>query len=201
MRSESLQESLSAIMDGEAGELELRRVLQATEQEPAVRDTWERYQIARAAMHKEPWQGKVDLSAGIAAALANEPTPTASSRPSAIWQNMGKLAVAASVTLAVLVGVKMVNQDNVPGEPAIVAERPAQEAAAPAASTPAAVPAVRQSGSAVLAGFPATSDAAAPSDWHEKRISNYLRQHAEQGTQAAAPSPVPYARAASLDDK
>ncbi|MEH6386932.1 MULTISPECIES: sigma-E factor negative regulatory protein [Pseudomonas] len=197
MRSESLQESLSAIMDGEAGELELRRVLQATEQEPAVRDTWERYQIARAAMHKEPWQGKVDLSAGIAAALANEPAPTASSQPSAIWQNMGKLAVAASVTLAVLVGVKMVNQDNVPGEPTIVAERPAQEAA----PAPAAVPAARQSGSAVLAGFPASSDAAAPSDWHEQRISNYLRKHAEQGTQAATPSPVPYARAASLDDK
>lgn len=200
MRSESLQESLSAIMDGEAGDLELRRVLQATEQEPAVRDTWERYQIARAAMHKEPWQGKVDLSAGIAAALADEPVPTVSSKPSALWQNMGKLAVAASVTLAVLVGVKMVNQDNVPGEPTIVAERPVQEAA-PVPSTPAAAPAVRQSGSAVLAGFPATSDAAAPSDWHEKRISNYLRQHAEQGTQAATPSPVPYARAASLDDK
>lgn len=202
MRSESLQESLSAIMDGEAGELELRRVLQATEQEPAVRDTWERYQIARAAMHKEPWQGKVDLSAGIAAALANEPTPALASQPSALWQNMGKLAVAASVTLAVLVGVKMVNQDNVPGEPAIVAERPVQEAApATAPATPAAVPAARQSGSAVLAGFPATSDSTTPSDWHEKRISNYLRQHAEQGTQAATPSPVPYARAASLDDK
>ena len=78
MRSESLQESLSAIMDGEAGELELRRVLQATEQDPAVRGTWERYQIARAAMHKEPWQGKVDLSAGIAAALADEPSPKVS---------------------------------------------------------------------------------------------------------------------------
>lgn len=199
MRSESLQESLSAIMDGEAGDLELRRVLQATEQDPAVRGTWERYQIARAAMHKEPWQGKVDLSAGIAAALANEPAPKAAVQPSAIWQNVGKLAVAASVTLAVLVGVKMVNQDNVPGEPAMVAERPVQEAApAPASS---AAPAVRQSGSAVLAGFPASSDAAAPSDWHEERINNYLRKHAEQGTQAASPSPVPYARAASLDDQ
>lgn len=195
MRSESLQESLSAIMDGEAGELELRRVLQATEQEPALRDTWERYQVARAALHNEPWQGKVDLSAGIAAALADEPTPKASFQPSAIWQNLGKLAVAASVTMAVLVGVKMVNQDNVPGEPAMVAERPAQEAA------PASAPAARQSGSAVLAGFPANSETATPSDWHEGRISNYLRKHAEHGTQAATPSPVPYARAASLDDK
>ena len=56
MRSEVLQESLSALMDNEADELEVRRVLQAAEQDPALRSTWSRYQVARAVMHKEPWQ-------------------------------------------------------------------------------------------------------------------------------------------------
>lgn len=37
MRSEVLQESLSALMDNEADELEVRRVLQAAEQDPALR--------------------------------------------------------------------------------------------------------------------------------------------------------------------
>ena len=73
MRNEVLQESLSALMDNEADELEVRRVLQAAEQDPTVRGTWERYQIARSVLHKEHWQGSVDLSAGIAAALRDEP--------------------------------------------------------------------------------------------------------------------------------
>lgn len=199
MRSESLQESLSALMDGEAGELEVRRVLQATEQDPAVRGTWERYQVARAVMHKEAWQGNIDLSAGIAAALADEPAIGAPQKQaSGVWQTVGKFAVAASVTVAVLVGVRMVNQDGVP-ETVIVADRAAQEQA-PAAA-PVATPAA-QAGSAVLAGFPATSESSeAPSEWHEQRIGTYLRRHTEQGTQAATPTLVPHARAASLDDK
>ena len=69
MRNEVLQESLSALMDNEADELEVRRVLQAADQDPALRSTWARYQMARSVMHKEPWQGSIDLSAGIAAAL------------------------------------------------------------------------------------------------------------------------------------
>ncbi|HDZ56105.1 MAG TPA: RNA polymerase subunit sigma [Pseudomonas xinjiangensis] len=199
MRSESLQESLSAFMDGEAGELEIRRVLQATEQDPAVRSTWERYQTARAVMHKEPWQGKIDLSAGIAAALADEPALGTPARKSAgIWQTASKFAVAASVTVAVLVGVRMMNQEATPTQPAL-AERSAVEQAPVAA--PAAAPAA-QSGSAVLAGFPATAESAqAVSGWHEERIEGYLRQHAEQGAQTATPHLVPQARAASLDNK
>jgi sigma-E factor negative regulatory protein RseA len=207
MKSESLQETLSALMDDEASELEVRRVLQATEQDPALRSTWDRYQVARSVMHKEPWQGNIDLSAGIAAALANEPTPTATAQPakagmSALWQNMGKLAVAASVTVAVLVGVRMVNQDVSPGEPAM-AERPAVEQSAPIASAPVAPPQQGQQGGAVLAGYPATSEAAAqtPSEWQEERIGDYMRRHAEQGVQEATPQLVPHARAASLDDK
>ncbi len=202
MKSESLQETLSALMDNEASELEVRRVLQATEQDPALRSTWDRYQVAKSVMHKEPWQGKIDLSAGIAAALANEPTPdvaaqTPAAKASALWQNMGKFAVAASVTVAVLVGVRMVNQDVAPGEP-VMAERPAAEQAAPVAAAPVAVP---QQGGAVLAGYPATSEAAqAPSEWQEERIGDYMRRHAEQGAQGATPQLVPHARAASLDD-
>lgn len=200
MRSESLQESLSALMDDQADELEVRRVLQACEQDQALRDTWARYQLARAVMHKEPWQGQVDLSAGIAAALADEPTPVASqpeqSRRTAWWPRMGRVAVAASVTLAVLIGVRMVNQDVTPGEPVIVAERNAPNMA-PAPLTG------RQPGGAVLAGFSQSSgvnaDPQAPSAWHEQRIGNYLREHAEHSAQFTTPHLLPYARAASLE--
>lgn len=200
MRSESLQESISALMDGEAEQLEIRRVLQATDQDPAVRGTWERYQLARAVMHKEPWQSNVDLSAGIAAALANEPAPRASAKLASAWNTLGKVAVAASVTVAVLVGVRMVNDGSTPGEPAMVADRAAPVAAEPV-QAPVAAP---QAGTAVLAGFSSSADAQsahAPSAWQEERIGNYLRKHAENSVQPTAPQLVPYARAASLDDQ
>jgi len=77
MSNQSLQESISALMDNEADELEIRRVLQASESDPALRSTWDRYQMARSIMHKEPWQPKVDLSAGISALIADEAVPVA----------------------------------------------------------------------------------------------------------------------------
>ena len=43
MSSESLRESISALMDDEAEQLEVRRVLHASEQDPDVRRSWERY--------------------------------------------------------------------------------------------------------------------------------------------------------------
>lgn len=200
MRSESLQESISALMDGEAEQLEIRRVLQATDQDPAVRGAWERYQLARAVMHKEPWQANVDLSAGIAAALANEPAPRALGKLTSAWSALGKTAVAASVAVAVLAGVSLVNQGSAPGEPAVVAER-----AAPVAAEPVQAAAVApQAGTAVLAGFSSSAEgqsAQAPSAWQEQRIGNYLRKHAENSVEPTAPQLVPYARAASLDDQ
>ncbi|SDR79204.1 anti sigma-E protein, RseA [Halopseudomonas litoralis] len=203
MRSESLRETLSALMDDEAEQLELRRVLHAGEQAPEVRRTWERYQHARSVMHNEPWQTGVDLSAGIAAALADEPTPAiAPSVNSARWKlQLGRVAVAATVTLAVLVGVRMVNQEAMPDSSNTMA---AVERTAPAAGTPAMVSGQARAG-AVLAGFSSLSDQteqtqpSGPSAWQEQRIGNYLRRHAESSAQAA-PQLVPYARAASLEN-
>lgn len=205
MRSEVLQESLSALMDNEADDLEVRRVLQAADQDPALRGTWERYQIARSVLHKEHWQGSVDLSAGIAAALRDEPElnmqpETVAPARSGLWRNMSRVAVAASVTMAVLVGVRMVNQGDVPTQPNLAADTPV---VAPSFATSAA-----RSG-AVLAGYSDSSSAGAepiataqaPSAWHEQRIGRYLREHAENSAQFSSPQLVPYARAASIEGR
>lgn len=203
MTSESLRETLSALMDDEAEQLELRRVLHAGEQDPDVRRSWERYQLARSVMHKEPWQPGIDLSAGIAAALADEPAPAVAPTvaPSRWKLQLGRVAVAASVTLAVLVGVRMVNQQSVPDASNTMA---AVERTAPAAAA-AALPAQAKPG-AVLAGFSSLADqnqpkpvTAGPSAWQEQRIGSYLRRHAENSAQSGA-NVVPYARAASLEN-
>lgn len=202
MTSESLRESLSALMDDEAEQLELRRALLAGEQDPDIRRSWERYQLARAVMHKEPWYSGVDLSAGIAAALADEPALQARPTPRRWASRLGRVAVAASVTVAVLIGVRMVNQD-----PAIDNNMAAVERGVPAISTSSApaMPAAPVGMGAILAGFSSHADqqrpvpVSEPSVWQKQRVADYLRQHAENNMQAA-PQQVPLARAASLEN-
>ncbi|WP_373185480.1 RseA family anti-sigma factor [Halopseudomonas sp.] len=200
MSSESLRESLSALMDNEADELEVRRVLKASGDDSSLRSDWARLQTARALMHKEPWQGNVDLSAGIAAAIANDPDPAAAvAKTSSVWQGVGRLAVAASVTVAVLVGVNMFQEDQSAGNSGMVAE----QAPAPPVTLPGASAA--QPG-AVLAGYPQTGAAMqesqqAPSEWQEQRIGKYLREHAGQSNGQVTPHLLPSARAASLEGR
>lgn len=195
MSRETLHESLSAVMDNQADELELRRVLAASE-DADVRATWSRYQLARAVMHKELLEPRLDIAAAVSAALADEPAPALQQRAPASWRTLGRLAVAASVTLAVLVGVRFYNQD------AITGAQMAQQAAQPMLSLP------QVQGPALLAGFSSESEQAQasgqpaqPSTWHEQRLPSYLRQHAQQAAMSGADSALPYARAASLESR
>ncbi len=48
--SEKLRESLSAAMDGEADEFELRRVMDEAGKDRVLRDTWERYHLVSAVL-------------------------------------------------------------------------------------------------------------------------------------------------------
>lgn len=68
MSREALQETLSAVMDNEADELELRRVLAACGEDAELRSTWSRYQLARSVMHREPTLPKLDIAAAVSAA-------------------------------------------------------------------------------------------------------------------------------------
>lgn len=193
MSREALQESLSAVMDNEADELELRRVLAAAGDDAEVRGTWSRYQVARAVMHKELLEPRLDIASAVSAALADEALPSAAVNKKP-WRMLGRVAVAASVTLAVLAGVRFYNQDELTGE------RMAQQA-----QPSLALPQVQ--GPAVLAGYteavtplPQSTDSAG-SNWQELRLPFYLRQHAQQASSVGADTALPYARAASLENR
>ena len=196
MNRESLRESLSAVMDNEADDLELRRALAASG-EPEVKATWSRYQIARAAMHGEYFSPGLNIAAGVSAVLAEEPAPA---RPgSSLWRGIGRVAIAASVTVAVLAGVRFYNQDSLEGA------QMAQQATPPSAPVSSSAPVIQ--GPAVLAGYSTSTEAsiAVPVD-HEAQLADdqhlldYVRQHARQaGT--GAESTLPHARAASLENR
>lgn len=204
MSREALHESLSAVMDNEADELELRRVL-AAGGDSEMRATWSRYQIARAAMHRELIEPRMDIASAVSAALADEPALSvepAKPQQKSVWRNMGRIAVAASVTVAVLAGVRLYNQSEVAGP------QMAQQAAQPSIAVPQAT-----QGPAVLAGYSGSdrtgameaetaSTEASAEGWHEQRLPAYLRQHAQQAAFGGeSESALPYARAASMEDR
>jgi sigma-E factor negative regulatory protein RseA len=146
-----LEESVSAVMDGEADELELRRVLAAAGEDPALRERWARYQLARSVMHKQIVVPGLDLSSAVSAAIAGEESPPPAQQPaSSGWRQLGRLAVAASVTLAVLAGVRFYNNSDEPGVTPQLAQQPAQLQQAQPVLPPVAAP----QGPAVLANYP-----------------------------------------------
>lgn len=93
---------LSALMDGEVDEFELRRTLDRVGQDSALRDKWRRYHLAASALRKEPAAWQQDLSGRIAEALATEPAP----RNRVLAGVLGRTAVAASVALLTIAGVR-----------------------------------------------------------------------------------------------
>ncbi|MBK4991545.1 MULTISPECIES: sigma-E factor negative regulatory protein [unclassified Pseudomonas] len=196
MSREALQESLSAVMDNEADELELRRVLNAVD-EAETRATWSRYQVARAAMHKELLLPNLDIASAVSAALADEAVPVKVKQGP--WRTVGRLAVAASVTLAVLAGVRMYNQDDITGAE-LAAQQPVQQG----------VTVPQAQGPAVLAGYSESSEQATgpmangvlqnQAGW-DQRLPGYLRQHAQESALKGTETALPYARAASLENR
>jgi Negative regulator of sigma E activity len=121
-----IEESLSALMDGEATELEVRRILKESSGDPLHRDKWHRYQLASAAMKRDLPPSFVDLSSKISEALDQEPAH--STRFSGFYQSLGKVAIAASVTMVAVFGVQQIQSTSAPGQPqATVASEKASE--------------------------------------------------------------------------
>lgn len=200
MSQDVLKQSLSALIDNEADELELRRVLNASEA-PEVRAAWSRYQVARAVMHNEPCHAGVDLSADIMAAIDAEPAPLvdsnrATEKPikslASSW--FTGAAVAASVTFLVLGGVRFYNQDALQQE-ALVAQ---SEQRLPS-SNQVQGPVVLASYGAQGVDAPIVQAVSGQDAWYERRLPSYLRQHAQQTRINNTESGLPYARAASLE--
>ncbi|MGM0521376.1 MAG: sigma-E factor negative regulatory protein [Pseudomonadota bacterium] len=141
--SQNTRESLSAMMDGESDELELRRVLKALPDDVDAADTWRRYHLARSLMQRE--QGvdvSIDLSAGVMARLQDEPVPLADTplEAKASVEPKEKVptisfargaGVAAAVSLMVITGVQYFNNGFDDGNNGSSVDRSASVANAP----------------------------------------------------------------------
>ena len=127
--SERNKESLSALMDGEADELEVRRILNQLDKDDELYDSWKNYHLMGSVMRDE-YADRIDLTqginqtldgvdvesyggnqdsnvAGMAEDVASDSPDQASKKAVPSWYNpLTSVAVAATVTLAVLVGVQ-----------------------------------------------------------------------------------------------
>ncbi|BCB62577.1 MULTISPECIES: sigma-E factor negative regulatory protein [Halomonadaceae] len=120
--SQNTRESLSALMDNESDELELRRVLKSLPDDADAAETWRRYHLARSMMQRErSVDVSVDLSAGIMARLEDEPVPSVESDVTTVPARTGGISfargagVAAAVSLMVITGVQFFNGNGSTG--------------------------------------------------------------------------------------
>jgi negative regulator of sigma E activity len=117
--SEFERESLSALLDGETDALELRRILQKSEMDPSLLETWGRYNLVHSALTAEAVPVSSGFASAVADQLASEPSYNLSTKSAVsstgTWrQNLTKLAIAASVALIFVVGLQTANEPNSP---------------------------------------------------------------------------------------
>ncbi|MDK1023643.1 MAG: sigma-E factor negative regulatory protein [Gammaproteobacteria bacterium] len=123
--AENIRESLSALIDGEASEIELHRLLREIGQDSDLKNSdlkksWATYQQIGSVMGTHPIyaaQQHLELSRQISAAIEAETDFAVDTSPlvkkNRYIKPLGGLAVAASLTLAAIVGFDQLNTDQI----------------------------------------------------------------------------------------
>lgn len=180
------RETLSAMMDGEASEIEIHRVLRQMGDDQSLKETWLSWHQVRSVVqggkdsHHMPLRTHMDLHARISAAVAEESAPvgkpinTPSSRIGFARPAAG-LAMAASLVVAVFVGMQIQSMNT--------ADSTGEVATQPIAPTTAVQPqyVTNQPGPQLAA--PVREQSEIESDLREldeegqRRLRAYLQQH------------------------
>lgn len=111
--SEQLRESMSALMDDEANELELQRLLQQVGDDSELRATWVRYNAVRSVMSGQGVSHlQLDISSRVREAIDSSPQSTGVKEPlrQRLFRPMASFAVAASVAATVVIGGQQLAQ-------------------------------------------------------------------------------------------
>lgn len=150
-------ETLSAMLDNEADELEFRRLVKATADDPELASKWERLNLVQALIHDDNLKSSAGLhfagnrlSGVVAEAIAREPELLPETSAGYRWtQPLAKTAIAASVAVAFFMGMQFSGNDpsRLPGT-TDVAQQAQAEDAEQLAAFPVADLAVVESGTA-----------------------------------------------------
>ena len=194
--ADAIKESMSAVIDGEGSELDLARVLKAVDESPEARAHWQRIQLTRGLLLRtgqvEP---NIDVSEAVRQTLENQPKRRQ-------LGPLGSLAVAASVTFAMVLGGQT-----------LLGQSPLGSAASPVATAvpggvvpiPGAAPVQARFGApnpAVPSRPPATNTVASESSGSSgiynqlarERFERYAQDHARTTANSQPNALVPFAR-------
>jgi sigma-E factor negative regulatory protein RseA len=102
---DAVKEAMSAVMDGEANSMDLARVLRAVRNQPEARQYWQRLQVTSAVLKTGQTPMAIDISEAVLEAIEQVPAKRRVGP-------LGSMAVAASVTFALVFGGQLLqNQD------------------------------------------------------------------------------------------
>ena len=198
--SERLQESLSAVIDGEANELELERVLSRIGSDEELRQTWVRY----SAVHTLNAGGQIatmslDVSQSVREAIASDGRREGVQKSAGAAQRFLKpfasFAVAASVAATVVIGGQQLYQigedpyqNNIAGASAVgfinSAGATAIQASYGTQSLPTLQPTVKT----------------AYRELARQRMQKYMQEHAEHAALNSPGGLIPFSRVQEIQE-
>jgi sigma-E factor negative regulatory protein RseA len=227
-RPQTLAESISALMDNQASELELQRILKASEQDAEVKSTWSRYQIASSFLRGEQVRGEQvpvigsDFAARISAAidaeeaLVAQPVPAAKKAQQGWFYQLGRVALVASVAGGMVLGVNQFNDvDPVASQIAsntVVAPAPLETAV----TLPSGInsPAINTRTVAVQTGYetrpqenrrvmfqPRQASTAVSDDEVSRYVNQMIKAHSDNAAMNSGQGVLPYARVIITDEE
>ena len=199
-----LGESISALVDGEADDLELRRLLASADSE-GVRGTWRDYHLQRDMLAGVDMAfAHIDISQRVQAALADEAQPAVAAG-SRWWRPLASVAVAASVATVVVIGARGFNATS--DSSAVAQTQPAFNsnrnfaAPSPLINAPVAgnVPVSAQFNALVPANG-VQQVALDPDQLAQQRLQQYLLRHTERAALNNGQGVINFAKVSQLND-
>jgi sigma-E factor negative regulatory protein RseA len=146
------KETLSAMLDNEANEFEVRRLLSTIDHNPEISDLWRRMSLVQALLHDDNIKASKSLNVGnanfsnaVSRAIANEPSvsiPSEDKNPFQWQKPLVKLAIAASVAAAFFLGMQSAVNQPLTESPLAIAREQNLDPAMPSDSSVSAISAL-----------------------------------------------------------
>ena len=209
--TQPIRESLSALLDEEADELDLQRIINGMDGDDSAVTTWQRYNLASASMRNELDQfSNIDLSGRVRSALADDIQAAGGGAGGNFrtWlKPFASVAVAASVTAVILTSTQLFNAvSNPAGTPSTP---DVLEVSGNVSPMVAGAQSVGFGGSASLAqvrsqpmiqaNAAAVGNRSAADEMARQRLDFYLRNHAENAALNTSSGMLPLARTALVE--
>ena len=189
--NEKLRESLSALLDDEANELEIQRLVSQVETEPELRQTWRRYNLTRQAMAGQQPFLAVDISERVREQVHQVKSEAGSpGLRQRMLRPLASFAVAASVAATVVIGGQQIA--SLGG-----VDQPAGGTQAGLVNSLGATTVQASYGTrAVPVLQPATRTAYR--ELARQRMDRYMQEHAEQAALNSPQGLIPFARVSEI---